>query len=425
MPDPVVIIGGGLSGLTCAKELHATGVEFLLLEASDGVGGRVRTDKMNGFLLDRGFQVLLTAYPEAIRHLDYDALQLQAFEPGSLIRTNDAFHRMSDPWRRPQHALQTAFAAVGSLMDKLRIGRLRWSAGRGSLDSVFERPDRTTEEELRELGFTENMVNQFLRPFLGGVFLDHDLQTSCRMLYFVFRMFSQGDTALPARGMGQIPKQLAAGLPDGCIRMNSPVSTIDSKRVTLQNGEAIPASAVVVATEQSEAARFLPELSTQRTARPVHCVYFSAPEPPIVEKMLVLNGTGRGLVNNLCVPSQVASQYAPDGQSLVSATVLKTNVDGSQLQSLVKSQLREWLGDAVDAWEHLRTCRIAQALPNQTSPAFDPPVHPTKLRDHLYVCGDYRTNGSINGAMQSGRLAAEVILHGSHKTVHHDDGPMS
>ena len=410
MPDPVVIVGGGLSGLTCAGELHAASVELLLLEASDAVGGRVRTDEVDGFLLDRGFQVLLTAYPEAIRQLDYEALQLQPFEPGSLIRTKDAFHRMSDPWRRPQHALQTAFAPVGSFMDKLRIGRLRWSASRGSLDSVFEKPDRTTDQELRELGFTENMVQQFLRPFPGGVFLDHDLQTSCRMLYFVFRMFSMGDTALPARGMGAIPNQLAAGLPDDSIRLKSPVSAINSKRVTLQTGEVIPASVVIVATEQSAAARFLPELSTERMARSVHCVYFSAPEPPITERMLVLNGTGRGLVNNLCVPSQIGPQYAPRGRSLISATVLKTDVNGSQLQSLVKSHLREWFGDDVDNWTHVRTCRILQALPNQTSPAFDPPVHPAKLRDNLYVCGDYRANGSINGAMQSGRLAAEDIL---------------
>ena len=410
MPDPVVIVGGGLAGLTCAKTLVRAGIETILLEASDDVGGRVRTDEVDGFLLDRGFQVLLTAYPEAQQHLDYSALQLQAFEPGSLIRTKDAFHRMSDPWRRPQHAMQTAFAPVGSLMDKLRIGRLRRSAARSSLASVFERLDRTTEEELQRLGFTEKMVQQFLRPFLGGVFLDHDLQTSCRMLYFVFRMFSSGDTSLPARGMGEIPKQLAAGLPSDCIRLKSPVSAIDSKRVTLHNGDVIPVSSVVVATEQSAAARFLPEVASDRQARSVHCVYFSAPEPPIADKMLVLNGTGCGLVNNLCVPSQVAPQYAPDGQSLISATVLRTDVDGGQLQSLVKAHLREWFGDAVDAWTHLRTCRIAQALPNQTSPAFDPPVHPARLRDNVFVCGDYRANGSINGAMQSGRHVAEAIV---------------
>ena len=410
MPDPVVIVGGGLAGLTCAKTLVRAGIETILLEASDDVGGRVRTDQVDGFLLDRGFKVLLTAYPEAKQQLDYSALQLQAFEPGSLIRTTDAFHRMSDPWRCPQHAMQTAFAPVGSLMDKLRIGRLRWSAGRGSLASVFERLDRTTEEELQRLGFSEKMVQQFLRPFLSGVFLDHDLQTSCRMLYFVFRMFSSGDTSLPARGMGEIPKQLAAGLPSDCIRLKSPVSAIDSQRVTLNNGDVIPVSSVVVATEQSAAARFLPEVASARQARSVYCIYFSAPEPPIAEKMLVLNGTGRGLVNNLCVPSQVAPQYAPDGQSLISATVLRTDVDGGQLQSLVKAHLREWFGDSVDAWTHLRTCRIAQALPNQTSPAFDPPVHPARLRDNVFVCGDYRANGSINGAMQSGRHVAEAIV---------------
>ena len=218
MTNSVVIIGGGLAGLTCAKQLHAAGVEFILLEASDGVGGRVRTDEVDGFLLDRGFQVLLTAYPEATRLLDYDALNLQAFEPGSLIRTDSRFQKMSDPCRRPQHALQTAFASIGDFADKLRIGYLRWAAGRGDVQSIFQRPDHSTEEEWKRLGFTAGMVEKFLRPFLGGIFLDHDLQTSCRMLYFVFRMFSQGDTVLPAAGMGAIPQQLAAELLEDCIR---------------------------------------------------------------------------------------------------------------------------------------------------------------------------------------------------------------
>jgi len=155
MSSPIVIIGGGLAGLTCATRLHAAGVEFMLLEASDGVGGRVRTDNVDGFLLDRGFQVLLTAYPEAKRLLDYDALNLQAFEPGSLIRTDNGFHRMSDPWRRPQHALQTAFAPIGGFADKLRIGRLRWAAVRGTLDSVFERPDRTPKRNCGDSALRE------------------------------------------------------------------------------------------------------------------------------------------------------------------------------------------------------------------------------------------------------------------------------
>ena len=370
----------------------------------------MRTDNVNGFLLDRGFQVLLTAYPEATRLLDYDALNLQAFEPGSLIRTDDGFTRMSDPWRRPQHALQTAFAPIGGFADKLRIGRLRWAAGRDKLDSVFERPDRTTEEELRRRGFTRSMVERFLRPFLGGVFLDQDLQTSCRMMYFVFRMFSQGDTGLPAVGMGTIPQQLAGRLPEDCLRLNSPVSAIDSDRVTLNSGEVIPCDHVVVATEQPAAASLLPELASTRTPRSVRCIYFSAPEPPIEDRMLVLNGTGNGVVNNLCVPSQVARNYAPSGQSLVSTTVLKSELDDDGLLANVTDQMREWFGASVNGWQHLRTYSIPYALPNQTSPAFDPPIQPLKFRDKILVCGDYRTNGSINGAMQSGRLVAEEIL---------------
>lgn len=410
MPEPVVIIGAGLSGLTCAKELHAQGVEFVLLEAADGVGGRVRTDEVDGFLLDRGFQVLLTAYPEAARQLDYEALDLKPFEPGSLVRTEGGLHCMADPWRRPSQALKTAFAPIGGFADKLRIGRLRWAAGRGTTASIFARPDRTTESELQRLGFSKSMVEKFLRPFLGGVFLDRELQTSCRMLYFVFRMFSAGDTALPALGMGKIPEQLADHLPDDAVRLNEAVNEVAADQVILQSGKVISCSNVVVATEQPAAAKLLPELSSPRRPRSVHCVYFSAPEPPLQDRMLALNGTGAGLVNNLCVPSQISPSYAPEGLSLVSATVLNAATNDHILHKAVTDDLRSWFGGVVDSWTHIRTYDIAYALPNQTAPAFDPPNQPTKLRDNVYVCGDYRTNGCINGAMESGRLAAEAIL---------------
>lgn len=409
MSDPVVVIGGGLAGLTCAKVLHSQGVDFLLLEAADALGGRVRTDEADGFLLDRGFQVLSTAYPEASRQLDFSALNLKAFEPGSLIRSDDGFHQVSDPWRCPQHVLKTAFAPVGTLTDKLRIGRLRFSASRGTVDSIFERPDVTTEHELQRLGFTETMIERFLRPFLGGVFLETDLQTTCRMMYFVFRMFSRGDTVLPEKGMGQIPLQLASHLPENSIRLNSPVAAIESRCVMLQSGESIAFSHVVVAAEQPAASRLIPELSTDRDPRSVRCVYFSAPEPPRKERLLILNGTRRGVVNNICVPSQIAPAYAPRGQSLISATVLNRDHDSTTLHLQVAQQMREWFGDAVDSWTHLRTYDLPCAVPNQASPVAAAPGH-MKLRDRRYVCGDYRVNGSINGAMESGRRAAEELL---------------
>ena len=126
--------------------------------------------------------------------------------------------------------------------------------------------------------------------------------------------------------------------------------------------------------------------------------------------MLVLNGTGHGMVNNLFAPSQVATDYALAGQSLVSATVLNCDLDDDGLSASVTAQKREWFGSSVGAWQHLRTYTIPYALPNQTSPAFDLPVQPLQVRDNIFVCGDHRTNGSINGAIQSGRLVAEEIL---------------
>lgn len=413
MPDPIVVVGAGLSGLTCAKTLTAAGLDVLLVEASDRVGGRVRTDSVNGFLLDRGFQVLLTAYPEARQQLDYGRLSLRRFDPGSLVQTENGRWRLSDPWRQPGRLFETVVARVGGVADKIRIGKLRWSSRRGELERIFERPDRSSLEELKSRGFSDRMIQQFLRPFLGGVFLDHELETSSRMLHFVFRMFSEGDTALPAKGMGAIPEQLASDLPEDCLRLNREAASIERGCVHLADGEKISCRDVVVAVEEPMASRLLPELPTARRARSVYCVYFAAPRSPLTDRMLLLNGTGRGLVNNLCVPSDIAAGYAPGGQSLISTSVLTATDNANLLPQQIVAELQEWFGDQVNSWRHLQTYCIPYALPNQAAPAFDPIVQPARIRDNVFVCGDFRANGSINGAMQSGRLAAEAVLNAS------------
>lgn len=410
MTDPIVIVGAGLSGLVCARELAAKGIEFVLLDADDAVGGRVRTDVVDGFLLDRGFQVLLTAYPEARRQLDYASLDLQPFDPGSLIQLSESRHRMSDPWRRPTHALQTALAPVGSLGDKLRIASLRKKSKQLTDHAVFDAPQQTAEQELRTLGFSDRMIERFLRPFLGGVFLDSTLTTSSRMLYFVFRMFSLGDTSLPSKGMGAISEQLASHIPEGATRLSTRVSRVDEASVSLEDGTSIPFSQLVIACDQSAAGRMIPELASDRTPRSVNCVYFDAPETPIQDRMLVLNGSGRGVVNNLCVPSLISPHYAPAGRHLISATVLDASLPEQELPELVQSELKGWFGKRVSEWRHLKSYRIENALPNADAPAFDPAVQATSIRENVFVCGDYRTNGSINGAMLSGRLTAEAVI---------------
>lgn len=404
----VLIVGAGLAGLCCARRLWQEGHPCRIVEASDEIGGRVRTDEVDGFLLDRGFQVFLTAYPEAQRVLDFDALKLRKFEPGALIRYGGKFHRFVDPWRRPRHLLATATSPVASLADKLRIARFRRRVSKLSLPQLQARPEATTIERLRGEGFSDRIIERFFRPFLGGVFLEPELATSSRKFEFVFRMFGQGDAALPAKGMQAIPGQIAATLPEGTIRTNSPVDTVQRHEVVLASGEEVGAKAVVVATEAPMAAKLLDE-SRQTASNSVTCVYFAAQRPPLHEAILVLNGEGDGPINNLCVPSRVAPSYAPQQQALISVTVLgHVNTDDQQLILAVRQQLADWFDGESDAWQHLRTYRLRDALPFQTR--LDPVEKPVSRSDGVFVCGDYLDLASIQGAMAAGRRAAENVI---------------
>jgi len=406
----VIVVGGGLAGLCCALKLHQEGMPFLLLEASDGVGGRVRTDRVEGFLLDRGFQVLLTAYPEAQRVLDYKALDLHYFYPGAMVRFGGKFHKVADPWRHPLDGLRGAFSPVGNLGDKVKVGRLRRKTMEGSVEDLFSRRETTTLEALLEIGFSEKMIDRFFRPFLGGVFFDRELGISNRMFEFGFRMFSSGETALPAAGMGAIPEQIASRLPGDSLRLNSRVESIQDRSVILASGEKVTAHALVLAAEAPEAARLLGE-EKRPASRSTTSLYFAAEEPPIHEPLLILNGEGQGFVNSLTISSLVAPTYAPEGQALIAVTIIGLpSLRDDQLTEAVRSQLAGWFGPKVSAWRHLRTYWIRHALPLQIPPLPDPtaPAHP--VRPGLYVCGEYGNPASLQWAMFSGRKAAEAVI---------------
>jgi phytoene dehydrogenase-like protein len=406
----VMIVGAGMAGLACAARLAESGVTPVVLEAGDGVGGRIRTDALEGFLLDRGFQVLLTAYPEAQRAFDYGLLDLKRFEPGALVYHDGRFHRVSDPWRRPRHAFATLFSPVGSLADKLRVVTTRRRACAGSLGSLFEREQIPTIDYLRDAGFSERMIERFLRPFLGGIFLESSLATASGIFEFVFRMFGLGDAALPARGMGALARQLAERLPTGSIRLHTPVREIDADGVVLEDGDRVPAAAVVVATDARSAAR-LCGWKAPAPGGAVTCLYFATPEAPIDEAILVLNGTGQGPVNNLCVPSQVSADYAPRDRALVSVSVIGTpGTDNAALESDVRAQLGSWFGNAVRNWRVLRTYRIPHALPAQTPEAMRTMPRDPRIGPRRYVCGDHCVAGSLQAALASGRRAAEAVL---------------
>lgn len=399
----VVVVGAGLAGLTAARVLNRRGIDVVILEASDGVGGRVRSDIVDGFILDRGFQVLLTAYPEIHRHLDVPALDLRTFEPGAAVWKGGRAHVVGDPFRRPGTLASTTFAPIGSLGDKMRIARMRSSLKSADPRQLLRGKDVSTKEALREMGFTETMIDSFFTALVGGIQLDPHLQTSRRMFDTIFRSLATGDSAVPAHGMGRITAQLAASLHRTDIHLDTPVARIAAREVTTVDGRTIACDAVVVATEGPVASRLLDIEPV--ASRAAGCVYFSAPVAPVKGAYVVLDGTGRGPVLNVAVMSQVSAHYAPEGRHLIAAAL--PGVAEGDLESIARTQLRGWWGAQVDQWTHLRTYRIPHGQPGQDAPF----AHKKKvsLGDGLFVCGDHRDTGSIQGAMFSGRRCAEMV----------------
>jgi phytoene dehydrogenase-like protein len=412
-----VIVGAGLAGLSCALSLEAAGLAVTLLEASDGPGGRVRTDVVEGFRLDRGFQVMLTAYPEAKRLLDYDALQWKKFEPGALVWHGGKFHRFADPFRNPIGAARFLFDSIVPVADKLRVAKLRAHVQRGTFEEIFARPEKSTRDYLNSIAFSPAIIDRFFEPFFAGIFLERELVTSSRFFEFLFRMFAAGDTAVPAKGMEQIPLQLASRLRAGTLQTGARVSKVTrgSQFFTLEiDGQpSLEAHAVVLAVAGNEGNALLggvggwsvPEV---RAWNQTTAFYYAAEQIPVNESIILLNGEGRsaGPVNNVAVMSAVSSSYAPPGGHLVVASV----VAGAAAEHEVRAHLRKWFGPAVDSWTLLRTYPIPHALPQQRHAEWE--QSPVRLggTGGVYMCGDYRETASIQGALASGRRAAEAVV---------------
>ena len=342
--------------------------------------------------------------------LDVRRLNLKNFAPGVRVFYHGRFHTLADPLRRPAAFIDTVTAPIGGMADRLRLLRLVHRVTRVPLATLFRQPESTTMQFLGAQGFSDSFIKGFLAPFFRGVCLDPEIRASSRVFNYVMRMFAAGEAALPAGGMEQIPLQLADGLPRESVMTGVTVREIRDDGVRLDDGSVIPARAVVVATGLPQAERLLGRGSAPPSAGET-CLYFCCDRENWHTPFLMLNGEGRGPINNVSFPSQVAPGYAPDGKSLVSVVVLGSGRAGDRgLVRQVRAQLVSWFGPQARSWEHLQTYDIVHALPDQSPPTHDPTRPDSRIRPGLFVCGEYGSLPGIQWALLSGRRAADDVF---------------
>ena len=407
----IVIVGAGVTGLSCARTLQQHGIRFTIFEKSDRPGGRIKTDRVDGYQLDHGFQVLQTGYPGIDQYLDINRLQPAAFPAGVAVRCAEGFHVVADPRRYPSHLISTAFSPVGSFGDRLRLFKLARSLASRPMESIFEEPEKPAREFLKDKGFSNRFIERFCTPFFAGACLDLGMESSSRIFNYVTRLFATGDAVLPAEGMAAIPEQLIFDIPRESIRYNQEVVSVQPGIVTLADGSTIESAETVVAVPQSVCAELL-QVSDGKGFVNEACVYFSSEwRPPLAQPFLVLNGEGSGPVNNIAFPSLIADSYAPPGKTLIALVVLGDQyVDRDDLEDLVRRQCGHWFGPVVDTWTHLKTYRIRAALPNQTPPTNNPYLQPERLAPGLTVCGESAGLPGLLWALMSGAMAGERIV---------------
>ena len=402
----IKIIGAGLSGLIAAKILEDHGYTPEIYEASDRVGGRIKTDLVEGYQLDHGFQVLLSAYPKALEYLDYKTLEMQELLPGAVIYENGVSKTIGDPLRDSSLLLPTVFSGIGTFSDKLKILNLHRALKKLSVKAIFERKETTSLAFLQKIGFSEEIINKFFKPFFSGIYLEPNLGTSSRMFEFVFKMFGEGLAVIPKKGMGEISEQLAGKLKNTKIHFNTPVKQVKEGEIILANEEVIPTHATIIATEASA---LVSNLKNQETAwKSCHNFYFETEKRTIEKPLIGLIADKDAIINNIFYHTSVETE-SNSRKELLSVTVVKqTDLSKTELQKKVEQDLRKYCG--VGDARFLKHYFIKKALPKITSLHYDIDPTETQLTNTIFLAGDQLLNSSQNAAIMSGERAAFGLI---------------
>ena len=400
------IVGAGISGLVAATVLEQHGYSPVLIEASDRVGGRVKTDIINGYQLDHGFQVLLTAYPAAQKYLDYKSLELQEFLPGASIFKNGKQEIIGDPLRDASLLFSTLFANVGTVGYKLKILKLNTRLNKKTIEEIFSDQEQTTLSYLTELDFSSSMINDFFTPFFSGIFLENKLETSSRMFEFVYKMFGEGSASLPKGGIEEIPKQLLHQLKGTTIKYNTAVSSISDNKILLADGQELESDFIIIATEASS---LIPNLKNQAIEwQSCDTLYFETESRTIQKPLIGLIPDQNALINNIFYHTSLKTAINA-GKELLSVTVVDNKgLSDKALIDQVQKELRELCG--ITSSTFIKHYTIPKSLPKLSELHYEISPSETRLTETIYLAGDIQLNGSLNAAMIAGEKAALGVL---------------
>ncbi len=411
------IVGGGVSGLIAAIQLEKEGFAPTIIEATDRVGGRVKTDTIEGYQLDHGFQVLLDGYPKAQEYLDYKALRLQPFKPGAIIFKNGKPQKIGDPLRDRSLLWATLTSNVGSLGDKLAIFKLNKRLAKTSIKAIFEQPEVSTKSHLKNLGFSDRIIDNFFTPFFTGIFLETELATSNRMFEFVYKMFGEGLATLPTAGIEAIPQQLKSLLKATKFIFNTKVAQVSNDIISLVDGTQLESHAAIIATD---AATVIPNLRKQDVSwKSCTNLYFEAERNTIKKPLIGLIADKESLINNIFFHDSLETTSSGK-KSLLSVTVVKNHsFSKANLIAHVQQELTDLCG--VGQTRFLKSYDITKALPDINNLRYTCHASETQLKERIFLAGDHLLNGSLNAAILSGELAAKGLINVLQGGIRADD----
>ncbi|MBS9524612.1 FAD-dependent oxidoreductase [Litoribacter ruber] len=404
----VYIIGAGMAGLVAAYELEAVGYRPVILEASDSVGGRIRTDLKDGYLLDRGFQIFLTGYPEAKRYLNYAELNLKYFDPDMIILRTDGSLHVTDPFLNPAGIFSMALSKVGNTKDKIKLFTLAAGLLKKPEEEIFKSNALTTREYFLARGFSPEITTNFLNPLFRGIYLENDLKTPSSMFEFVFKMMHKGKVAIPEVGMQEIPNHLYGKLKNTAVRFDTKVKEVDGNIIRLDDGEEVIADEIICTTLPTYLKDFKKEGAF--SFHKVTNIYFAISRSFLAQPAIGLVPGENFLINNLVFLTDVSPAYSTTGKALLSVSIVNDTDGIDNLEERVAKELQVLSGIKSEYFEHIHTYEIKEALADIPELKHDILAVDCRLGENVHLAGDYLLNPSLNAAMRSGRRAAESVI---------------